>query len=500
MAGRHTKLSGAVPIVPAARTSQRAIMCGACCVPIGCSRNAIVWRKGRELVIMDRLRSDGRVRYRHAHLGPLLAFISLTQALALLASALNIAPFELSLRSLEPTGNREKAVLSAGEHDEPGEQATAHDGPKTAVTTNNGSAADADGSALAPATTPKTESEQTSSSQTNPLTCKFVNLGETCGYSEKSGVPLYCLPGQCCVQSPDSASPLCSTDCNGYEKPLIGFEIPTCTCEDQHYYCDEHASCVDSATAGSGVYCRCAKGFKGNGLTCAPTYCEGENPCGTHGTCVPDRETTVGYTCTCDPGYLLITSPAPRCDKCEGEPCGPETAVKECRPGTNGSYSCLCQEGYSLSELNGRKLCHKFSSRCSTSPCGPEEAVQACRDTGESYECLCNVGYKFTRESGEPKCVEHSICDTEPCGAAHLVKECRPTDSGYTCTCQDGAVLVGTIHQPHCINRNPVPWIIAISSVLGVIVLSILSLYVYHQWQRRVAAARGRRSQEQPED
>ncbi|KAF4638402.1 hypothetical protein TGRH88_087858 [Toxoplasma gondii] len=447
-------------------------------------RTAVVRRKRKELVIMDRHRSGWRIGYYYALLGCLLGSLYLPQAFAPLASALSVMPLELSLRSLEPRDNGTTSALSKQNSKTDVKSGAGHDGSEVAVNTEADAAPSTSQGTLVNSSASAIESEQASSVHPNPLLCKFVNLGETCGPGDGSGVSLYCLPGQCCVNSPDSLTPICSTDCNSREKPLVVFNIPSCTCRDQHYYCDVHASCIDNPTAGSGAYCRCAKGFQGDGLTCASTYCDGENPCG-HGDCVPDKETTVGYTCNCNTGYLLITSPAPKCDKCEGQPCGPDTAVKECRPGLNGSYTCLCQDGYSLSEVNGRKLCHKFSSRCSASPCGADEAVQACRDTGESYECLCNLGYKLIKENNSPKCVEHNVCDADPCGPAHLVKECRPTDSGYSCVCADDAVLVGTMHQPFCVNRNPVPWLIAMGSVLGIIVLALVGVYLSREWQRR---------------
>lgn len=152
---------------------------------------------------------------------------------------------------------------------------------------------------------------------------------------------------------------------------------------------------------------------------------------------------------------------------------------------TDGSFSCMCNEGYTGSGLNCTDV-----NECASSPC-PKPGI--CANNPGSFHCICPVGYAFdsvgtcqdvneciqptvcmvnttcTNMDGSFLCAclpgyinqgsacmidpipsmepRSSPCSTNPC---HLHASCMANSTRYTCECDAGYVGNGTV----CTNEN----------------------------------------------
>lgn len=101
----------------------------------------------------------------------------------------------------------------------------------------------------------------------------------------------------------------------------------------------------------------------------------GVDACGPHGTC---ENTVGGFTCACEPGYVLDGSTCVDVDECaQDAPCG---ASEEC-VNTEGDFACVCAPGFTLES----GACVDVNECATSSPCA---GATACVNTLGAFECV----------------------------------------------------------------------------------------------------------------
>lgn len=141
------------------------------------------------------------------------------------------------------------------------------------------------------------------------------------------------------------------------------------------------------------------------------------------------------YLCACDYGFTLAKDNR-SCmdfDECSDKKQCPED--NERCVNTQGSFQCVCMDGYQLRD----GLCMDVNE-CVSSPC-----EHICTNRPGGYECSCDEGYKVDPDSPD-KCELH--CGQEECPA-----ECDPNDR-YQCECPDGYILEERVGHSVCIDIN----------------------------------------------
>ncbi|XP_046859638.1 uncharacterized protein LOC124452992 isoform X3 [Xenia sp. Carnegie-2017] len=98
---------------------------------------------------------------------------------------------------------------------------------------------------------------------------------------------------------------------------------------------------------------------------------------------------------------------------------------------TQGSYRCLCYEGYKLG--NDLHTCHDINEcEDSSSTCS-----HTCNNTNGSYICSCPFGYELYNNG-------HNCSDIDECSVFALnncSQLCENTPGGYECSCTEGYAL-----------------------------------------------------------
>jgi len=139
-------------------------------------------------------------------------------------------------------------------------------------------------------------------------------------------------------------------------------------------------------------------------------------------------DTSPGYTCSCNVGYILTTG---------GRLC---TDINECMDGTNdcdpvsencfnneGSYVCNCKTGFVMTGSN----CSDINECDGVNLCS---ADADCTNTVGSYVCTCKSGYLGNGET----CVEINECALASLNNCSVNAECTNLPGSYQCVCLEG--------------------------------------------------------------
>ncbi|XP_006900876.1 PREDICTED: CD97 antigen [Elephantulus edwardii] len=161
--------------------------------------------------------------------------------------------------------------------------------------------------------------------------------------------------------------------------------------------------------------------------------------------CPMNAECVNATTCRCKEGFKSINDFFDTWETCEDENecfylestfCGVNA---ECY-NLEGSYSCLCSQGYELA-TGGRMFNSESENTCQD----VDECLQnprlcksrgACINTNGSYTCQCPLGFEFKPQ--DPKvCADVNECSLEqkPC---HSTTHCLNTVGSYECRCRRG--------------------------------------------------------------
>jgi hypothetical protein len=202
-------------------------------------------------------------------------------------------------------------------------------------------------------------------------------------------------------------------------------------CEGTH--CMRRSEC---AVTDSGVpYCRCKKGYRGNGFICTEINpcLDTENPCGVHGYCVHPKhgDPPATYTCECAEKYTFDGKTCVAVDDpcVAGTPCGPFGA---CNTGANtNSYTCECQPGYYFDSKTCVEDDPCYSNPCVHGVC--RELVLERKPGGPTYECYCHAGWNYDGTTCQPDPCQSDPCANDPNAFCKVLAV-----GGYQCFCNEG--------------------------------------------------------------
>ncbi|XP_053382288.1 fibropellin-1-like isoform X2 [Mercenaria mercenaria] len=144
--------------------------------------------------------------------------------------------------------------------------------------------------------------------------------------------------------------------------------------------------CTTDAQCPPGFVCsevRTGKSKKGrSGKKCypAPNICD-SSPCLNNGTCVDNGNGT--FTCICESGYTDTNCSVLASGICDSSPC---LNNGTCVDNGNGTFTCICESGYT-----GTNCSVLASGICDSSPCLNNGT---CVDNGNgTFTCICDSCY-----------------------------------------------------------------------------------------------------------
>uniref|UniRef100_A0A8W8N521 Fibrillin-1 n=1 Tax=Magallana gigas TaxID=29159 RepID=A0A8W8N521_MAGGI len=277
-----------------------------------------------------------------------------------------------------------------------------------------------------------------------------LNCSQKCGVKPGGVEYCFCNVGyslnanqMSCDDIDDCQPNPCSENCN-QNAPGQGYN---CSCAPGKKLDIDQRSCIDCENGRYGDKCS---------LNCA---------CNVENTIVCDK---VLGNCTCKPGWegMYCTEDI---DECKNTSICPENSVCQ---NTNGSFSCVCDSGYSQAagkcvecalntygqncasqcscDFSNTQLCDKKNGTCyckegwqgadctedvlecaNTTICGSNAR---CSETNGSYICNCDVGYK--------KDAFGSCADVDECSlgsdTCHENADCTNIVGNFTCSCKTG--------------------------------------------------------------
>ncbi len=309
----------------------------------------------------------------------------------------------------------------------------------------------------------------------NGGTCAIGGGGWTCsgcsaGYESTTGSQQTCVSINGCTEAGGNAacvvtghpSNACIND---------GLGVHHCTCADAAYVLSaDHKSCVnknecltnhcldggdigaicsDHPAPAVGYDCSCTNQFWTLGTVAGFETCVDDNECATANPCLKGKCTNVtaggGYTCVCDPGYILaggIPSPAPSCvlpSSCDSRANAACASSQKGNACVNDSppligFTCSCQNAAYVVSSDGQHCLDK--DECNPNHCTDGGDLSAiCTDhvaplTG--YDCACDPGSTFDGTTCVPG--GHCLGNGNPCGHG----QCNQLNSGYQCFCEKG--------------------------------------------------------------
>ncbi|XP_010877329.3 latent-transforming growth factor beta-binding protein 2 isoform X2 [Esox lucius] len=256
--------------------------------------------------------------------------------------------------------------------------------------------------------------------------------GEQCEDINECALPNACPRGTC---TNTEGSFICTVCKPGYRQIVDGLE-----CEDIDE-CLSPGVChrgICSNTEGSYTCMNCDRGFTlaPDGLSCEEdaNACEDSSQC-LRGQCIKGP----GFSrCSCPPGLELADGTS--CidvDECRSDRiCGDGDCVN-----TDGSYYCICLEGYATESTEGVS-CRDIDECSKDGVCSRGQ----CLNTDGSYLCLCEAGFKYSPDTAD--CEDQNECKefgSSVCGTWR----CENTVGSYRCFmgCQPG--LFGE-DNPNC--------------------------------------------------
>ncbi|KAK7092483.1 hypothetical protein V1264_008221 [Littorina saxatilis] len=228
----------------------------------------------------------------------------------------------------------------------------------------------------------------------------------------------------------------CSQGCKAVEGPTTSSMVASCFCRSGYDLdptnkktCTDHDECKDNlcshkcSNSQGGFTCSCYNGFQLNSdqRTCSPcpslqygSECAHTCLCNGRGL---DCHSVTG--CVCKEGWT-----GSQCqddvNECEENPdvCG---EVQVCT-NTNGSYTCACQDGYSIDDDG---VCQDVNECSNNTACG---AHQVCRNVPGTFQCPCFSGYM--NDKGTCKDIDECSLGSDNCQ-----QKCVNVVGSYNCEC-----------------------------------------------------------------
>uniref|UniRef100_K1QLB6 Fibrillin-1 n=1 Tax=Magallana gigas TaxID=29159 RepID=K1QLB6_MAGGI len=257
------------------------------------------------------------------------------------------------------------------------------------------------------------------------------------GYSLNETDQISCLDIDECATDPCTDNCTENTPGQGYtcscpQGKKLDIDQRTCIdCEKGKYgdncalNCTCQAENTDVCDKVSGN-CTCKKGWKGSTCTVDIDECENTTICQANSVC---QNTNGSYSCNCDNGYSLA---AGKCVECALNTYGLDCAYQCSCDFTNiqscdtKNGTCYCKEGW-----QGTNCTEDVLECANATICGSNAL---CSETDGSYVCNCDAGFK---KDASGSCVDINECTlgTDTCDTN---AECTNTVGNFTCSCKTG--------------------------------------------------------------
>ncbi|XP_037899869.1 fibrillin-2-like [Glossina fuscipes] len=235
----------------------------------------------------------------------------------------------------------------------------------------------------------------------------------------------------------ESTSPVATLECAAGYRALNGHCVDVDECSEMTHDCE---ICLNTD---GGFQCSCSPGFylAVDNRTCLDIdecsivveYNENEVP---SRLCSHYCENTIGgFVCYCPPKYHLFedlrTCVLDRCEDLNSHDLNKTQCSHDCNDLLDGSYECLCAEGYKLSEDGF--TCSEIDDICSHSHGNERCSPGTCQPTENetSFNCICPIGYVQNNHS----CIDIDECREESHKCSH---ECVNIEGDYRCLCPEG--------------------------------------------------------------
>ncbi|XP_028252255.1 complement component C1q receptor [Parambassis ranga] len=186
---------------------------------------------------------------------------------------------------------------------------------------------------------------------------------------------------------------------------------------------------------GDNVQCFCKKGFD---LGKDGFSCRIKNMCGPD-TCEHQCVMGVsGYFCKCPAGFELNENQR-NCsdiDECQSQACNDDVCVN-----THGSYTCVCKDGYEMTDGKCRGVDECMQSRCE----------HGCLNNLGSFSCYCNEGFTLSKDG--LSCEDINECISNTCFDDFI---CVNTMGSFLCTYPEGFFpdIDGSTYAPHVTSQS----------------------------------------------
>ncbi|XP_052804697.1 fibulin-5-like [Mya arenaria] len=181
-----------------------------------------------------------------------------------------------------------------------------------------------------------------------------------------------------------------------------------------------------------------------------------------HHTCT---NTNGSFTCSCRGGYSL-SSDNRTCldiDECSS---GTASCNHTCT-NTQGSFICSCRSGYSLSSdgitCSDVNECISDTARC----------THTCTNTQGSFKCSCRSGYRLSSDGRTCSDINECVFETHECEQI-----CTNENGTYKCSCSPGYILDTDGRCVEDIKPTSMVWIVSMSTS-GTLVAVCVAVIVF---------------------
>ncbi|XP_072172571.1 uncharacterized protein [Diadema setosum] len=212
---------------------------------------------------------------------------------------------------------------------------------------------------------------------------------------------------------------------------VVSLLVKICLCENNgtcDFQTEADGENINNARS-SVVVCNCLEGYNGNHCESDENSCAGD-PCYLGVICFDDPPPSMEPRCGACPPFLTgdgfscfdINECAEMTDDCE----------QDCH-NTQGSYTCSCSSGYTLS-LDMRSCLDVDECSRNTHDCSEHSE---CVNTDGYFNCSCNTGF-MTVPGDEHVCEDEDECRDPTLHRCDEQATCRNGVGYFSCFCNDG--------------------------------------------------------------
>ncbi|GMR31928.1 hypothetical protein PMAYCL1PPCAC_02123, partial [Pristionchus mayeri] len=260
--------------------------------------------------------------------------------------------------------------------------------------------------------------------------------------------PSSCHRDAHCLKSERPEGLMFNCTCNiGYKGDGVTNCEPINECIDGTAQCHSKAECIDLTPL---YTCKCTEPFEGDGKNqCKKKdVCKEMNDCPHGCKCIPLDSPVEGKWVSCDcndgkdkPAYSFnaTTRKCDDIDECLAvpSPCPLQPKGVRCE-NTQGSYKCICPDGYKLSKDG--KQCDDIDECVDIGQQVCEKSNAACVNTLGSFECNCTKGFRQGKD--KKSCINIDECAEKSDDCDKKTSSCRDSLGGFECECTKGLAKI----------------------------------------------------------